>query len=382
MKKLIWLLPFILTVSCSKGKKIEVSGVVQNSQEETIYLEVQGVSGNRMVDSMKLKKEGRFSLNDHIEYPTFYNLHLENQDIIPLLMSPGTNASITTDIARFATGYSIVGSPESTQIQALNERLAMTRHGIDSLRLILESNPIAGDEMLADIAGSYEDLVKAQRRYSIEFVLENLSSMVSIYALYQKLNANQFVLNENRDIQMLKITSQTLDTIYPGSEQVMALKRDAEALENELYSRHWREIISSSAASFPEIRLPDPFGDTVSLRSLKGSVILLSFWASWDEVSVAQNLDWKKLYKKYHAGGFEIYQVSMDTELQSWLGAIQYDELPWINVSELTYPESSVAGLYNVQEFPASFLIDREGNIVGKDFSLAELDIRISQLLN
>ena len=140
--------------------------------------------------------------------------------------------------------------------------------------------------------------------------------------------------------------------------------------------------MESVPSALPDIRLPDPYGDTIALSSLNGKVVLLSFWASWNEQSVAINHDLKSLYAKYHRNGLEIYQVSFDSELKDWVDAIQYDELPWINVSELSYPESGVAARYNVTELPAIFLIDRQGEIMGKDYDRVALERKISQLIN
>jgi peroxiredoxin len=206
--------------------------------------------------------------------------------------------------------------------------------------------------------------------------------MASIYALYQKIDANNFVLNDNRDIQLVKITSQSLDTIWPDSEHVKALKMDAANLEENLLSQRLQQAIASAESSLPEIRLPDPNGDTIALTSFRGKVILLSFWASWDQASVSHNIPLRGIYDRYHSRGLEIYQVSFDNDREAWVKAIQYDELPWINVSELSYPESSVAAIYNLEELPVVFLIDRKGQIVGKNFNRIDLDRNIQRLLN
>jgi peroxiredoxin len=206
--------------------------------------------------------------------------------------------------------------------------------------------------------------------------------MASIYTLYQKIDDNNFVLNENRDIQLVKITSESLDTIWPGSEHVQALKRDAANLEENLYSQRWRQVVENVESTFPEIRLPDPNGDTIALSSLKGKVILLSFWASWDPASVSHNIPLKGIYSTYHSRGLEIYQVSFDNEREAWVNAIHFDELPWVNVSELSYPESSVAHIFNLEELPVVFLIDRKGEIIGKNFNRIDLDRNIQRLLN
>lgn len=382
MRKFSWLLPILVMLSCSRGEKVEITLFIENSDTCRIYLDEQGIGEIRRIDSVRVKKDGSFKFKDRIEYPTFYNLHTGDQQIIPLLLTPGTTAEITVDLPNFMNGYEISGSEESLYLQEMNRTLAATRHRIDSIQKVQQDNPDAGEEFNRELSAAYDEIIIAQRRYSIQFILEHISSMASIYALYQKIDDNNFVLNDNRDIQLVKITSQSLDTIWPGSEHVQALKRDAANLEENLYSARWSQVMENVENTFPDIQLPDPDGDTIVLSSLKGKVILLSFWASWDPASVSHNLPLKGIYQRYHSRGLEIYQVSFDSSRQEWVNAIQFDELPWINVSELSYPESIVASIYNLEELPAVFLIDKKGAIVGKNFNRIDLDRNIQRLLN
>lgn len=382
MRKFSWLLPILLILSCSRGEKVEITVFIENSDTCMIYLDEQGIGEIRKIDSVRVKKDGSFRLKDRIENPTFYNLHTGNQQIIPLLLTPGTSLELKADMQDFVSKYEISGSEESLYLQDMNRTLAVTKHQVDSLQKLLLENPDADEEFTQELSASYDQIIEGQRRYSIQFILEHISSMASIYTLYQKIDDNNFVLNENRDIQLVKITSESLDTIWPGSEHVQALKRDAANLEENLYNQRWRQVVETSENIFPEISLPDPNGDTIALSSLKGKVILLSFWASWDRPSMSHNIALKGIYGAYHSRGLEVYQVSFDTSRQEWVNALEFDELPWVNVSELSYPDSRVAPVYNIEALPAVFLIDRKGAIVGKNFNRIDLDRNIQRLLN
>ena len=385
MRKNIWLfiaLTVLFGLSCSRGTEIRVSGIIEQNESAMIYLDELGLSEIRKVDSTKIKRDGSFILKDRIEVPTFYNLHLGDQKIIPLLIKPGDHAEVSTSYKDFARSYEINGSRESLQLLNLNQQLAKTRYSLDSLTRVFEENLGSGEETLTAIQAVYAEVLKSQRRYSIGFILENMTSMASIYALYQKIDETNYVLNSDRDIQLLKITSAALDTIYPESEYVKSLKTDAANQESEIYNRSLQRLVDGAESILPEIRLPDPYGDTMALSSLNGKVILLSFWASWNEASINLNQEFKNLYSKYHDRGLEIYQVSFDSELSSWMNAILFDELPWINVSELSYPESVVAMTYNIDEIPGYFLIDRQGQIVGKNMERIILDRKIENLIN
>lgn len=382
MKKSCWLLIVIGVLSCSRGEQIRVDGRVEDGNRAMIYLDEQGLTEIRPVDSTKLKKDGSFVLKDRIGMPTFYNLHLGNRNIVPLLVRPGEKVTVRTGRTGFSTGYEISGSEESRYLLELNRRMAATRKSLDSLTAVLDINKSAGPAIQEEIRRQYDSLVRAQRRYNIDFILGHMNSLAAIYALYQKIDEHNFLLNTYRDVQLHKITSLALDTLYPESEYVQSLKRDAINLEKEVESRSWQRLIDVLPSALPEIRLPDPGGDTIALSSLSGKVIILSFWASWNEESVNLNRNFKRLYEKYHDRGLEIYQVSFDNELGSWMRAIRFDELPWIHVSELSYPESGVAGIYNITSIPSFFLIDREGQIVGKNLAPNALDRKIAELIN
>jgi peroxiredoxin len=381
MKKVCPVLLVALLLSCTRGEPVRIKGTVENGQG-MIFLDEQGLYEVRKIDSTRLHRNGRFELGDRISVPTFYNLHMRDRQIIPLLLRPGETAVIRTTAGEFAGNYEVSGSEESKNLQQLNNRLAITRHRMDSLSRLFEDNRESGDEVLRGIRDAYKAVVDSQRRFSIKFVINHRNSLSAIYALYQKLKDTTFVFNSNRDIQLFKITSIALDTLYPGSEYVQSLKRDAANLESHLQASNWKKLIQALPSTTPDIRLPNPGGDTIALSSFRNKVVLLSFWASWNQESVALNQEFKSLYGKYHRGGLEIYQVSFDSDLRKWMDAIRFDELPWTNVSELSYPESIVAGLYNITDIPTYYLIDRNGEIIGKNFDRVALDRKISELIN
>jgi thiol-disulfide isomerase/thioredoxin len=381
MKKYLCLTLSFLIISCSESSKFKIEGIVSNAEHSKIFLDEQGVEAIKPVDSVKIRKNGSFRFIVENDYPKFYNLHLEDNKILPLLISPGEKLFIQTKSESFNQDYNVEGSEGSQQIKMLNDTLFYTRKKLDSIRIIY-NDPSVTKEKHNELAAEYARIVENQRKFTLQFVLDHLTSMASIYALYQKLDDETFVLYKNKDIQILKITGRTLDTIYPESPHVRALVANAASLEEQVYSSELRNLMQYADSEFPEIALPDPEGDTIRLSSLKGKVILLSFWASWDKNSTYLNPYLIELYNRYNSSGFEIYQVSLDNRMESWVQAIEYEELPWINVSDLSYPESVIAGNYNIQSLPANYLISRSGVIVGKNLSISDLNSRIPDLIS
>ena len=115
----------------------------------------------------------------------------------------------------------------------------------------------------------------------------------------------------------------------------------------------------------PQFTLNDLDGNPVSLADLRGNYVLLDFWASWCRPCRASMPALKEIFAAYHDKGLEILGVSVDTDAEAWKKAVEEDELPWMHVNDVK-EDDSAAGKYGVKAIPCYFLIDPEGNMIGK----------------
>ncbi len=127
-----------------------------------------------------------------------------------------------------------------------------------------------------------------------------------------------------------------------------------------------------------EISLPDTKGNSVSLSSLKGKVVLIDFWASWCGPCRRSEPELKKLYEKYQSKGFEIYGISVDEDKFAWKTAIKQDKINWLHVND---DKGAVAGKWNVMYIPNTYLLDKTGKVVAVNPSHEQLDELIQKLL-
>ena len=131
----------------------------------------------------------------------------------------------------------------------------------------------------------------------------------------------------------------------------------------------------------PDISLPGINDSIMKLSSLKGKVVLIDFWASWCGPCRASNPRIMRIYKKYKGQGFEVLGISLDNKKEPWLKAIRKDRINYLHVIDAAGWNSLVAGVYGVNEIPASFLLDRNGNLVAHDQEGKVLEKLIKQLL-
>lgn len=131
-----------------------------------------------------------------------------------------------------------------------------------------------------------------------------------------------------------------------------------------------------------QIKLPTVAGDSITLASQKGKVILLDFWASWCGPCRSSNKKLVKLYEKYKQQGFEIFGVSLDEEKKDWQKAIIKDKISWLQVND---PRGSwnakAAADWNISVLPTSFLINKKGDVVAIDLDGKELEKSVKDLL-
>jgi peroxiredoxin len=384
MKRLLYFIAvIILFTACNTSNNIEIKGTIEDGKEKTISLSELQISGLQFIDSVKIKKDGGFKIKSSTDIPRFYQLSISKTNFLTLLIAPGEKVRLVAS-SKDLNKSKIEGSEGSLLVQNITNQLAETKKKLKSIVKSAEANELDQNKLNK----LYSKIVNNQRDSSIAFIIRNLNSMASIVALYQKYDDQNFVLYKNRDIQYMKIVSEALLDKYPESEHVKTLVADKENLmkkyDQVVQNNKMNAIIEEvgTVSSIPEIYLPNTKGDSISLNATKGKYILINFWASWSEESLKRNLLYKNIYAKYHSKGFEIYQISLDTKEENWTKAIQFDQLPWINVIDLNGRLSYYAKIYNVKKLPTSFLINPDGEIIMTNPSKAQLESTLKYNLN
>ena len=240
----------------------------------------------------------------------------------------------------------------------------------DQEKIILKNNILA----------KYQEYLKKfinqnQQSPSIIMVLGEIQNPVEFMdelLLIKEVIINQF---ENQ-----KYLTDINNAIENANQQKKFLAQQEDRAIQEFDQR--KKLGLEIGARAPEIALSDVNGKIIKLSSLKGNVVLIDFWASWCRPCRAENPNVVKLYNKYKNKDFTIYSISLDQDRKKWIDAINQDQLSWPNhVSELTGWKSTPGIQYGVSSIPKTFLIDKDGIIIGYDLRGSNLEKKLSELL-
>jgi peroxiredoxin len=370
----------VIFFSCSKPTDLEVKGVITNSMCPIVYLEKLKLNGTSPFDSSKIDSKGNFKLKGNINEPTFFILKLNDQKFITLLLDSSEKVNFSADYINFSSDYTIDGSPGSQKVKVLNQHLVRTNTRIDSITSMsnLKMGSSYYHEMDVKWESEIKQIYKEQQEFSKKFILDNPFSLASVLAIYQKFNDGNYIV---QDLQTIKVAASALNSMYPNSEHAKALYEDTKKLIIQVESEKVQQVIKTKGLNSPEINLPDQGGRKIALSTLKGKYVLVQFWSALDHDSRIMNPVLKENYHKFNSKGFEIYQVSIDTSKQTWVKAINEDQLNWINVGDMLGSPDAITS-YNIRNIPANYLLDKEGIIIAKDLKGPVLNKKLSEILN
>jgi thiol-disulfide isomerase/thioredoxin len=361
-----------MMVACSNNDNVTIKGTYSAGSGEFLKLEMLNITQTQLIDSVKVSTSGKFKFSVKLDHPELILVKNNADQIINLLAFPDDIIEVDIPQTSFTEGYSVLGSEESIKIKTLVDKVERTKFQLDSLSDAFDNIEDKNSPEAKVIVSSYQQIFQKQKRNNIRFVVENISSLSSVYALYQRIAPDIYVLNGLKDLQYFKIVADSVKVKYPESTLTSSLVMDVDRRVKEYNTVLTLNKLAEEnvvETGLIDLEIQNTNGVVVSLSSLKGKVVLLNFWASWDNNSRKENNLMKNVYNKYYPNGFEVYSVALENDRNRWRAAIDFEEYKWINVSELTYPYSYAATAYNIKTIPANYLIDKEGNIVAKNIT-------------
>jgi len=167
---------------------------------------------------------------------------------------------------------------------------------------------------------------------------------------------------------------------YPNT----TVGRDADNIINLIQqheeSRKIRRTLTNGA-KFPDFSEKDLLGNPLSVSKYEDKVVLVEFWATWCVPCVAELPNIIKAYKKHHSNGFEVIGISLDQDEQKLKSFLKAKEIPWPQYFDGKEWQNKLAAKYGIDSVPATFLLDRQGKIIGQDLRGEALEEALTKAL-
>jgi len=137
------------------------------------------------------------------------------------------------------------------------------------------------------------------------------------------------------------------------------------------------------AQAAPDVTFTAIDGQRISLRDLRGQVVLVKFWATDCVTCVKQMPDAIADYQKYSPQGFRTVAVAMKYDPPNYvLNFAETRKLPFPVALDTTGAAAQAFG--DVRLTPTAFLIDKQGNIIKRylgEYDRAEFHAQIEKAL-
>jgi peroxiredoxin len=119
----------------------------------------------------------------------------------------------------------------------------------------------------------------------------------------------------------------------------------------------------------PDFTLKDLKGRKISLKDLRGKVVVLNFFSIWCSACERQASSFDKLDEEIKGKDIVFFHVAVEGREKELL---EYKNKFNISVPILIDKSGSIAKAYRIRGHHETFFIDRKGKIVGKTFAEAD----------
>ncbi|GAB1447311.1 MAG: AhpC/TSA family protein [Bacteroidia bacterium] len=368
LKKLIsGLFVLLVLISCGESKSGEQSGylirgkVKNNRGNQVMALQELTSSGLIMLDTGFVRNDGTFELSGTLKEKTFCVIRSNAGDLVLVV---DTNARIDLEFEIDSIqNYTVKGSKENDELKTLYtiNNSFLSAYNQLSLKYAQYNEELPPLAIQNKIRVEYDSIRQQNLKAVKDYVSGLRHSIVPYFATSFLMPEADFAFFDLIDKQCFKEFSQ--------SKYALQLHQKVEEL---------RKTADGSVA--PDIVMNDPFGNKISLSSLRGKVVLVDFWASWCKPCRDANPEVVRIYNKYKNSGFDVLGVSLDDNRESWLAAINKDKLLWNHASDLMKWNSPVVKLYSIESIPYTVLVDKEGKIIATRLRGSALEAKLKEI--
>jgi len=125
-------------------------------------------------------------------------------------------------------------------------------------------------------------------------------------------------------------------------------------------------------------------GKQITLKDLRGQIVLVNFWATSCPGCIKKMPDMIETYNQYKGRGFEVIAVAMSYDPPNYVASfVKTRQLPFPVALDVNGEHARAFG--NVQVTPTTFVIGKDGNILEQklgDFDFVKLKAMLDKELS
>jgi hypothetical protein len=323
---------------------------------------------------------------------------LREHDATAPKSSEATNASqvVTYNLARANLLEQIVAKVK------LEEREQWIRQIADCLSAASQNSP-AGDK------NAYNRLVRLEE----QIVAGVPGSPLAAYVTFREMQADNAAKLAKPGPDVGKLQQEWLDRLakfvstYPQAEDapeaLMQLGMVSEFVNKEIEAKKWYSRLAKDFADHAlaakaqgalrrlelegkPLELSGALlgGGTFNLAELRGKMVVVYYWASWNrDRCVADFAVLKQLLDSYGSKGLALVCVNLDNTAEEANAYLQRSPAPGVHLFQPGGLESPLATQYGVMVLPNLFLVDKDGKVLSRTIQqVSSLEDEVKKRLN
>jgi hypothetical protein len=262
-----------------------------------------------------------------------------------------------------------------------------------------QSSP-AGDK------AAYQRLVKLAERTDQKAP----NSALAAFVTYREMSADYAAKLATPNADFAKIQEQWLERLakyvqtYPKAEDTPDVLLQAamvsEFVAKETEAKKWYEQLAQHFAGHPlaakaqgslrrlelegkplELSGPVLGGGSFDLARLKGKVVVVYYWASWNQQSAGDFVKLKALVTAHASQGLELVCVNLDNTAEEATRFLQQAPAVGVHLHQAGGLDSPLATHYGVMVLPNLFLVGKDGKVLSRIVQMNTLEDELKKAL-
>lgn len=352
----------VLLAACGGKDSYRITGAVDGLEDGAVVtLNIIEFNSLEEIDSAVVRN-GKFTFKGQTDTANIAFITFDLDDNIGGCELYLESGAINVSIDVYEGKQKVGGTPNNDAFQNFVDNVQVLNDEADELEDKIRIS-LAAQEDCSSLYDQMGDLQERFKKIVAQTIRDNADKLFG----YRQLMDNYTMYDPEEVMEFLALMAPTFGSDYSLGQLTAMIGAQLNVSLGHQYTDFEAPILDKKGG----------FSNTAKLSDYvsKNMIVLLDFWASWCTPCINEIPNLKAAYKRFKSKGFEIVSVSVDEESDDWIKAVKDNALPWVqlwNGSEDV--ENSPAMDYVISAIPATFLIDADGTIIGRNLREKELE--------